>query len=86
MAVVPISMQFVPYLGSPLLFNTIISILFLPAWRHLWKWAVAHLCSIKNDVKKRRENVTTPWYQKKLETLAIDLWENRYLLFFAPSE
>jgi hypothetical protein len=49
------------------------------AWRHLWKWAVAHLCSIK----KRSKNVTTPWYKNKLETLAVELWENRYLLFKA---
>lgn len=49
------------------------------AWRHLWKWAVAH----RREIKKRSENVTTPWYKKKLETLAVDLWENRYLLFKA---
>jgi transposase-like protein len=47
------------------------------AWKHLWKWAVAH----RRDIKKRSENVTTPWYKK--ETLAVDLWENRYLLFKA---
>ncbi len=49
------------------------------AWKHLWKWSCAH----RRDVKKRGENVTTPWYKKKLETLAVDLWENRYLLFKA---
>jgi hypothetical protein len=53
----------------------------LPAWRHLWKWAVAH----RRDIKKRAEKVTTPWYKKKLETLAVNLWENRYLLFKASS-
>jgi len=49
------------------------------AWRHLWKWSVAH----RRYLKTRSENVTTPWYKKKLETLAVDLWENRYLLFKA---
>jgi hypothetical protein len=49
------------------------------AWRHLWKWAVAH----RREIKKRSEKVTTPWYKKKLETLAVALWDNRYLLFKA---
>ena len=49
------------------------------AWRHLWKWSCAH----RRGLKKRGEKVTTPWYKKKLETLAVDLWENRYLLFKA---
>jgi len=49
------------------------------AWRHLWKWAVAH----RREIKKRSEKVTTAWYKKKLETLAVALWENRYLLFKA---
>lgn len=48
-------------------------------WRHLWKWAVAH----RRDIKKRSEKVTTPWYKNKLEALATDLWEIRYLLFKA---
>ena len=49
------------------------------AWRHLWKWAVAH----RRQLKKRSEKVTTPWYKKKLEALATTLWKNRYLLFKA---
>ena len=49
------------------------------AWRHLWKWAVAH----RRQLKQRSETVTTPWYKKKLETLATTLWKNRYLLFKA---
>jgi len=49
------------------------------AWRHLWKWAVAH----RRQLKKRSETVTTPWYKKKLEALATSLWKNRYLLFKA---
>ena len=49
------------------------------AWRHLWKWAVAH----RRQLKKRSQDVTTPWYKKKLETLATTLWKNRYLLFKA---
>jgi hypothetical protein len=47
------------------------------AWRHLWKWAVAH----RKQIKANSEEVTTPWYKKKLEALAKSLWENRYLLF-----
>ncbi len=49
------------------------------AWRHLWKWAVAH----RRDIKERSKNVKTPWYKNKLEALAVELWENRYLLFKA---
>jgi len=49
------------------------------AWRHLWKWAVAY----RRQLKKRSEKVTTPWYKKKLETLATTLWKHRYLLFKA---
>ncbi len=49
------------------------------AWRHLWKWSVAH----RREIKKRSDKVTTPWYKKKLETLAVELWNNRYLLFKA---
>jgi hypothetical protein len=44
------------------------------AWKHLWKWSCAH----RRDIKKRSEKVTTPWYKKKLTTLAEDLWENRF--------
>jgi hypothetical protein len=47
------------------------------AWRHLWKWAVAH----RKQIKASSEEVATPWYKKKLEVLATSLWENRYLLF-----
>ena len=49
------------------------------AWRHLGKWAVAH----RRQLKQRSEQVTTPWYKKKLEALAKSLWEHRYLLFKA---
>lgn len=49
------------------------------AWRLLWKWAVAH----RRELKGRSEDVTTPWYKKKLEALAKSLWEHRYLLFKA---
>lgn len=35
------------------------------AWRQLWKWAVAH----RRQLKARSEEVTTPWYKKKLERL-----------------
>jgi transposase-like protein len=47
------------------------------AWRHLWKWAVAH----RKQIKASSEEVATPWYKRKLEVLAKSLWENRYLLF-----
>lgn len=40
---------------------------------------VAH----RHDIKKRSDNVTTPWYKNKLETLAVELWDQRYLLFKA---
>jgi len=49
------------------------------AWRHLWKWAVAH----RRQLKQNSEEVRTPWYKKKLEALAQSLWEHRYLLFKA---
>lgn len=49
------------------------------AWRQLWKWAVAH----RRGLKARSKEVTTPWYQKKLEALARSLWEHRHLLFKA---
>lgn len=48
-------------------------------WRHLWKWAVAH----RRKLKQNGEEVTTPWYKKKLKALAKSLWENRYRLFKA---
>jgi len=82
MVVVPISMRFVPCLENQSPFNTSHDHIIQNAWRHLWKWAVAH----RREIKSRSEKVTTPWYKKKLETLAVNLWENRYLLFFAPSE
>ncbi len=47
-------------------------------WRHPGKWAVARRRRIKN----RSEKVTTPWYKKKLKTLAQSLWD-RYVLFKA---
>jgi hypothetical protein len=49
------------------------------AWRHLWKWAVAH----RREIQARGEHATTLWYKKKLEALAASLWKNRYLLFKA---
>jgi hypothetical protein len=48
-------------------------------WKKLWKWAVDR----RRQIKARAEEVTTPWYKKKLETLSKRLWENRYLLFKA---
>ena len=48
-------------------------------WRHLWKWTVAH----RRQIKARSQQVSTPWYKKKLEALAKSLWENRYVLFKA---
>ena len=47
------------------------------AWRHLRKWATEH----RRDVKRRSENVSTPWYKKRLTELAKNLWDNRYLVF-----
>jgi hypothetical protein len=38
---------------------------------------------LPTDVRSKSEKVTTPWYKKKWETLAVALWENRYLLFKA---
>ena len=35
----------------------------------------------RRDIKKRSENAKTPWYKRKLETLAKSLWENRHLIF-----
>jgi Transposase len=49
------------------------------AWRHLWKWSVAR----RSRLKSNSQHSTTPWYKKKLETLAKSLWENRYVLFKA---
>ncbi|MEK7817318.1 MAG: transposase [Actinomycetota bacterium] len=49
------------------------------AWRHLWKWAVAH----RRQLKERSAQVATAWYKQKLEALAQSLWENRYVLFKA---
>jgi Transposase len=51
------------------------------AWRHLWKWAVAH----RRQIKANSAEVNTPWYKKKLEALAKSLWEHRYLLFKAEA-
>lgn len=48
-------------------------------WRHLWKWAVAR----RRKLRARSQEVTTPWYKRKLAALAKSLWENRYLLFKA---
>ena len=49
------------------------------ARRHLWKWAVAH----RRQVNQRTEEVSTPWYKKKLQVLAQSLGEDRDLLFKA---
>lgn len=48
-------------------------------WKKLRKWTLDY----RRDVKKRAENCKTPWYKKKLESLAESLWKNRYLLFKA---
>ena len=48
-------------------------------WRHLWKYAVAR----RRDLKKRIEDVTTPWYKRSLTILAQRLWKDRYLMFTA---
>jgi hypothetical protein len=49
------------------------------AWRHLWKWAVAH----RRQLKERSQTATTPWYKAQLKALAQSLWEHRHLLFKA---
>jgi transposase-like protein len=46
-------------------------------WRTVWKAFVAH----RKDIKRRGDEVKTPWYAAKLEALAKRLWEKRYLLF-----
>lgn len=51
------------------------------AWRKLWKWAVQH----RRQYKARSEQVSTPWYKKKLAALAKSLWDNRYVLFKAEA-
>jgi len=51
------------------------------AWRQLWKWAVAR----RRQIKANSEQVSTPWYKKRLEALAKSLWDNRYLLFKAEA-
>jgi transposase-like protein len=48
-------------------------------WKKLWKWAVER----RRQIKANAEQVTTPWYKKKLEALSKRLWEHRYLLFKA---
>lgn len=48
-------------------------------WRTVWKAFVAH----RKDVKRRGDEVKTPWYAAKLEALAKKLWEKRFLLFTA---
>jgi hypothetical protein len=47
------------------------------AWRKVWRAFVAH----RKDVKRRSQEVGTPWYGAKLEALAKRLWEKRGLLF-----
>jgi len=46
-------------------------------WKKLWKYALSH----RREVKARSQEVSTPWYRDKLETLADTLWKKRYLLF-----
>jgi len=46
-------------------------------WRKIRRWVLSY----RRDIKKQSENVKTPWYKKKLETLAETLWKNRYLIF-----
>lgn len=46
-------------------------------WRHVWK----ELCRYRKKVKARGEASGTPWYSKKLKTLAKQLWKYRYLFF-----
>lgn len=52
------------------------------SWKHLRRWYTSY----RKDLKKRGENVKTPWYKKKLLGLAESLWENRYLLFKAEKK
>ena len=51
-------------------------------WKKMWSSFVAH----RREVKTRRENVTTPWYQASLEFLAKRLWEKRHLLFTSDAK
>lgn len=46
-------------------------------WKKVWDYFVAH----RREVKRRSEQVTTPWYQAHLQALAKRLWERRHLLF-----
>lgn len=48
-------------------------------WRQVWRWAVAR----RRQIKHSSEQATPPWYKKRLEALALSLWEQRYLLFKA---
>jgi hypothetical protein len=43
----------------------------------VWK----ELCRYRKKVKARGEASGTPWYSKKLKTLAKQLWKYRYLFF-----
>ena len=48
-------------------------------WRKIRGWVTDY----RKDVKTRSENATTPWYKKKLETLASNLWKHRFLILKA---
>lgn len=48
-------------------------------WKTLWRYVVSH----RREVKARSEQVTTPWYQARLQALAKRLWEHRHVLFKA---
>jgi transposase-like protein len=52
------------------------------AWRHLRKAMVAH----RREVKKRADKSTTPWYKAKLQAMAKQLWEQRFLVFKAAEK
>lgn len=46
-------------------------------WRKVWKAFVAD----RKEVKRRSQQVSTPWYAAQLENLAKRLWQKRGLLF-----
>lgn len=48
-------------------------------WKKLWRWAVDR----RRQIKASAADATTPWYKKRLTSLAKSLWENRPLLFKA---
>lgn len=46
-------------------------------WRLIWRAFVRH----RKAIKRRSEEVDTPWYATRLESLAKRLWEHRGLIF-----